>query len=179
MGGTGPVPCEGFLVLGGLVPIFWWMDLGLVSLRGSVMSNSMFWGTYRFGMALGSFSILGAVLCSYFAECLACIQHWSLLVFGAGVEGVGLCVEMEALGEVSSVNISWVRSSLVAQSPGFGSPTLEFQALHLTIAPSFHRPHSTEGKTPQLMVKRTLNSQEHLSNSHTKRKEEGERRIKI
>ena len=58
MGETGPVP-SGFLVLGGLVPVFWWMDLGLVSLKGSVTSNTVFWGTYRFGMALGSLSIWG------------------------------------------------------------------------------------------------------------------------
>ena len=70
-----------------------------------------------------------------------------------------------------------VRSSLVAQSPGLRSPTLEVQALPLTIAPSFHGPHSTEGKTPRLMVKGTLNSQEHSSNSHTKRKEERKRRV--
>ena len=35
------------------------MELDLVSLKGSAMSSSMFWGLYRFGMALGSLSANG------------------------------------------------------------------------------------------------------------------------
>ena len=31
MGGVGPVLCE-VLMAGGLVPVFWWMELGLVFL---------------------------------------------------------------------------------------------------------------------------------------------------
>ena len=42
--------------LGGLVPVLWWMELDLVSLKGSVMSSSVSWGDYGFGMALGSLS---------------------------------------------------------------------------------------------------------------------------
>ena len=55
MNGIGPVPCEGFLV-GGLIPMFWRMELDLVSLKSSVMSSSVFWGVYGFGMVLGSLS---------------------------------------------------------------------------------------------------------------------------
>ena len=56
MGGVRPVPCEDFLVDGSgagvLVPVFWWMELNLVSLEGSAVSSSVFWGIYGFGMAL-------------------------------------------------------------------------------------------------------------------------------
>ena len=54
MGGVRPVPCEDFLVDGGgiLVPVFWRMELNLVSLEGSAVSSSVFCGIYGFGMAL-------------------------------------------------------------------------------------------------------------------------------
>lgn len=42
LGGVGPVSCEGFLVEGRLVPVFWWVDLGLVFLKGSAISNGVF-----------------------------------------------------------------------------------------------------------------------------------------
>ena len=42
--------------LGGLVPVFWSTELNLVSLKGSVVSSSVFWGVYWFGMALDSLS---------------------------------------------------------------------------------------------------------------------------
>ena len=35
------------------------MELDLVSLKGSAMSSSIFWGLYRFGMAFGSLSASG------------------------------------------------------------------------------------------------------------------------
>ena len=34
--------------------MFLWMELHLVSLKGSAMSNSEFWSVYGFGTALGS-----------------------------------------------------------------------------------------------------------------------------
>ena len=40
--------------MGGLVPVFWWMGLDLVSLEGSAVSRSEFWGAFGFGMGLGS-----------------------------------------------------------------------------------------------------------------------------
>ena len=58
MCGFGPVPCEGFLV-GGLVPVFWWMELDHVSLKGTAVYSSVFWGVYGLGMALGSLSANG------------------------------------------------------------------------------------------------------------------------
>ena len=42
--------------LGGFVPVLWWMELDLVSLKGSAMSSSVSWGDYGLGMALGSLS---------------------------------------------------------------------------------------------------------------------------
>ena len=43
-------------LIGGLVSVFWWMELDCVSLKGSAMSSSVSWGVYRFGMALVSLS---------------------------------------------------------------------------------------------------------------------------
>ena len=42
LGGVGPVSCEGFLVEGRLVPVFWWVDLGLVLLKGNAISSGVF-----------------------------------------------------------------------------------------------------------------------------------------
>ena len=49
-----------------------------------------------------------------------------------------------------------------------------------TVSPRFHRPRSTEHKTPRLKVKATLNSQEHLEKSHIyEEKSEKEKENKI
>ena len=53
MNGIGPVSCEDFLD-GGLMPMFWRMELDPVSLKSSVISSSVFWVVYEFGMVLGS-----------------------------------------------------------------------------------------------------------------------------
>ena len=41
---------------GGPVPVFWWMELDLVSLKGSIVSSGVFGDVYGFSMALGSLS---------------------------------------------------------------------------------------------------------------------------
>ena len=41
MCGVGPMACEGFLV-GKLLSVFWWMDLGLLSLEGNAVSSNEF-----------------------------------------------------------------------------------------------------------------------------------------
>ena len=48
------VPFKGFLVGegSGLVPVFWWMELNLVSREGSAVFSSVFWGICGLGMAL-------------------------------------------------------------------------------------------------------------------------------
>ena len=40
--------------MGQLVPVFWWVGLDLISLEGSAVSRSEFWGAFGFGMGLGS-----------------------------------------------------------------------------------------------------------------------------
>ena len=50
---VGLVSCYVFL-FGGAMPMFWFMKLGLLSLKCSVVSSSTFWGVYGFSMALGS-----------------------------------------------------------------------------------------------------------------------------
>lgn len=42
--------------LWGLVPVFYWIEVGLVTLKGNAMSCSMFWSAYEFYMTLYSLS---------------------------------------------------------------------------------------------------------------------------
>ena len=53
MDGVGLVSCDVFLV-GGAVPVFWLMELALISLKGSAVSSNRFWSVYGFSMPLGS-----------------------------------------------------------------------------------------------------------------------------
>ena len=41
------------------MPVFWWIELDFVSLRGTAESSNMFWGVYGLGIALGSLSANG------------------------------------------------------------------------------------------------------------------------
>ena len=59
-----------FSWMGGLVPAFWWMDLGLVFLEGSAMSSGVLWDTYWLGMA------------SLFEGLIWGSWHWNFLAFG-------------------------------------------------------------------------------------------------
>ena len=86
------------------------------------------------------------------------VPHWSLLAFGLGLV---LVLRWMLLGWLSLINFQGVESSLVVQSPRLGSPTSGVQAQSLTIAPTLHRPHITEDKTPRLLVKATLSSPEY------------------
>ena len=42
--------------VGGLVPVFCWIELDIFSLEGFAVSTSEFWGVYGFAMALGTLS---------------------------------------------------------------------------------------------------------------------------
>ena len=53
MDGVGLVPRDVFLA-GGAVPVFWLMELALISLKGSAVFSSRFWSVYGFSMPLGS-----------------------------------------------------------------------------------------------------------------------------
>ena len=55
---VGPMLCESFFIRG-LVPVFWWMELDLVSLRGSTMPSGVLWGVCELGMTLGSLTVNG------------------------------------------------------------------------------------------------------------------------
>lgn len=45
--------------LRGLLPVFWWLELDLVLLKGSAISRGVFWCVCELGMALGSVSANG------------------------------------------------------------------------------------------------------------------------
>ena len=49
--------------LGGLVPVFLWMELYLVFLKGSAMAGSVFGGFWGLGMLLGRLS--NRILCLF------------------------------------------------------------------------------------------------------------------
>ena len=51
-----------------LVPVFWLMELDLLSLKGSAVSNSRFWSIYGFRMPLGSHSSFCGVRRVYFCS---------------------------------------------------------------------------------------------------------------
>ena len=75
------------------LPVFRWMELNLVSLKDSIISNSVFWVVCGFGMALGSIS---ANRQDYFPVLL---KDWHGVSGIAGLwVGLGLSVELEAFG---------------------------------------------------------------------------------
>ena len=55
-----------FSWLGELVPVFWLMELDLISLKGNAVSSSSYGGVYGFSMSLGSPSGFGSVRHVYF-----------------------------------------------------------------------------------------------------------------
>ena len=54
---------------GRFVPVFWWMELDLVSLKDSVGSSSVFWGVYGL-IWLWAASLLMSKVVFLFAEVL-------------------------------------------------------------------------------------------------------------
>jgi len=63
--------------------VFWWTELDLISLQGSVESSREFWSVSGFAVVLGilSFNVQGCV--SLFTGGLAWgVLHWSLLALG-------------------------------------------------------------------------------------------------
>ena len=83
-------------------------------------------------------------LCSCLASCLAWgVQHCSLLV----VEWSWVLVlRQRSLGELSPIDITGARRSLVDQCPELGSPTSEAQVWHLARA---QRPFQPHGRSPR------------------------------
>ena len=112
--------------LGGLVPVFWSTELNLVSLKGSVVSSSKFWGVSGFGMALGKLSANEQCCVSFLLKnCDGASRHWSLLAFGwawfwcwYGGVWEGSC----------SLKFPGISNSLVDQSLGLWPPTSGVQA---------------------------------------------------
>ena len=77
-----------WLGAGGLVLVFWWMELDLVSLKGNARPSSLFWVSW-FGMSLGTLSANGQV------KALIDMKHLPLDLAGLWM-GLGVSVEMEA-----------------------------------------------------------------------------------
>ena len=75
--------------------VFWWMGLDLISLEGTAVSRSDFWGAFGFGMGLGSLpaNILSCVLFCWRIG----VRRPALELAGSWVE-LGLSVGMEAFG---------------------------------------------------------------------------------
>ena len=62
--------------------VFWLMEVDLISLKGSAVFSSRFWGVYGFSMSLGSPSGFGSVRHVYFHTnvevTLSAYLHWPL-----------------------------------------------------------------------------------------------------
>ena len=94
------------------------------------------------------------------------VWHLALKLAGFCV-GLGLSVAWRLLGGFLPINVfHGIRSSLVVQSPGVESPVSGIQAWPLTVV-RLHRPHSTEDKTPALMVKQLSTAKDTQRDSHT------------
>ena len=90
----------------------------------------------------------------------------TLLCHQSDARGMNRCVSMPV------VMFHWVGTALVGQRPGLQSPSLKIQAQQLIVTPILHKPHSTQDRTPRLMVKATFNSQEHSKKlTHLQREE--------
>lgn len=83
-GNTGPVSVVFFRVLGDLCLFGGWICLYF--LKGSVTSNTVFWGTYRFGMALVICSVLGSFVFLFLLMFIR-MRHPALSRLGQGVWG--------------------------------------------------------------------------------------------
>ena len=109
-----------FSWLGQLMPVFWLMELDLISMKGWAVSSSRFWGVYGFSVSLGSVrrvyfhSYFKVALSGYFHCCQPKTCPWNLcqcfcsLVppFTAGqiLLGRGLCGSFLDSLTVSSVH---------------------------------------------------------------------------
>ena len=65
-----------------------------------------------------------------------------------------LVVRWRSLGTLILIIISWGWVFLVFHSPGLRSPISGVKIQPLIVAAILHKPHSTENKTPRLMVKK-------------------------
>ena len=83
------------------MPVFWLMELDHISLKGTALYSSVFWGVYGLGMALGSLSANGQCCVSVLLK-VWCEE--------SGMELSGLCgglilvLRLRPLGELSSKN---------------------------------------------------------------------------
>ena len=77
------------------MPVFWWMELDHVSLKGTAVYSSVFWGVYGLGMALGStsFKVHGCFL-FFWRINIVCL---ALELVGSWVE-LGVSLGMETFG---------------------------------------------------------------------------------
>ena len=109
-----------------MVPVFWWMKLGLVFLVGRAAAGSVFCGVSELIMILHSLS----------ANWWGCVPV--LLVVWHAVSRIGACWLLSGAGSYCgngdlwesccSVILHGARSSLVVQCPELSSPTSEAQA---------------------------------------------------
>ena len=143
--------------VGVIVTVLLCVNLDLFSLEGSVVFSSVFWSVYGLGMALGSLSTNGIS----FVAVLLMIWYVSVSTGSWPLGGSWSCWDggfwESSLWLMSHV----IRSFLVVQSPGLGYPTSWVQDRPLTVTLRLHRSHNTEDKIPGLIVRVTLNSQDH------------------
>lgn len=163
MGGVGPVLFKGFLA-GGFVPVFWWMELDLLSLEACAMSINMFLGVFGFNMVLGILSgnVQGSVpvLLKYWHDvsCIGTCCFWVEFIFS---------VEMEAFGRLSSINVPWNQE--FSDDPKSCTWVYCFWSSGPTsyVVSKLMKPHSKEEKIPRLMIKQLSKEQNTKTDSQS------------
>lgn len=110
----GQVPCECFLV-GVACACILVNGPQSVSLEGSAMSSSLFWGGWGFGMGFSSLSV-NVQSCAPLL-----LKDRSFLAFWWSLDSV---FRWRPLSGLSSISVLWYQEFLIVQSPGVVSPAL-------------------------------------------------------
>ena len=160
-----------FSWLWGIVAVFWWMELDLVSLKGSAMSSGVFGVSVGLIWLYTAYLLMGRAVFLFFWRFDVRHLAWSLLVF---VKGLVLMLRWRTLGDLKLINFPW-------NWEFFGGPKSWIWVSHLGDSGpipycSTNIPQVTQHRrqNPQKMVIVTLNRQEYPK-TLTKRKEESKR----
>ena len=127
----------------GLVPVFWWLELDLVSLKGSTTSSGLCGVSVNKVWHWDTPLLLGSVMfmfCWWFG-----IRHLALELSGLLCCMV-LVLRWRPLGELLLFNIPWDWEFSHGATPWTQVSYLGDSGLTPSVAPRPHKPHSIKGK---------------------------------
>ena len=155
--------------------VFCQKKLDLVSLKVNTISISEFWGVYEFGMALSTLSFFFfLVSCSFFTGRLVwSVLYWILLALGWSLVSVQV---WRLLGDLSSINVPWVRDSTMVQSSGVEPPASGFWSVsYSSIKTSLCTHHRKQNPYVNGETTLTARNTQRDSQNYAKKREEGDR----